>query len=213
MFVVAFAIGVAPLFLLNLVYLASPRVAALMSEPDALARSRWILGAFFLTIPFTTAYAVLVDRLFDVQAVLRSALQYALTRFSIVVLSLTPFAALLVFLYRSRSSTLDQILGGPLFFVLVVLTVLGLVALRLRSRWLTALDRRYFRESYDTQAVLARLNSTAREASETEELTTEVEEQLDGSLHPESVEVVVLQSPQLPSSDDDDETRYLPVDS
>ena len=120
--------------------------------------SPWIGSVIFgalAVVPFVTAYSVLFDRVVEVRVALRAALQYALARFTIVGATLVPFAALTLFLVGHRRESLAAILvNGARPVLLIGSVVLGLSALRLRARWLDALDRRYFRQSYDARHIL-----------------------------------------------------------
>jgi hypothetical protein len=70
-----------------------------------------ILPATILTasIPVTTAYAVWVDRVFDVRRILRSALQYGMARALVSSLTALPFLFLAWQLYAARTSTLQEL--------------------------------------------------------------------------------------------------------
>jgi len=135
-----------------------PAYKALVRQPAA---SLWIGALIFGSlgvVPLVTAYSVLFDRVVEVRVVLRLALQYALARYTVMAVTLVPFLALTVFLVRHRNEALVAILAsGPRPILLGASAGLGLVALRLRTAWLDAVDRRYFREPYDAERVLARV--------------------------------------------------------
>ena len=115
-----------------------------------------IFGALAI-VPFATAYSVLFDRVVEVRLALRAAMQYGLARYTIILVTLVPFAALATFLLEHRQESLVSLLAsGPRPLLLIGSVALGLLALRLRSRWLDALDRRYFREPYDARNILTR---------------------------------------------------------
>jgi hypothetical protein len=110
------------------------------------------------TVPFTTAYSVLFDRVVSVRLVLQKALQYALARYTIVAATLVPFAALALFAARYRDEPLVALMShGWRPIILFALALAGAATLRLRMRLLAAVDRRYFREPYDGRLILERL--------------------------------------------------------
>ena len=102
-------------------------------------------------------YSVVYDRIVETRVVLRMAAQYLLGKATIIGLTAMPFIALAMFLYQRRTESLVALLGGPRPIALVAIVVAGGVALRLRRRWVQALDRRYFRESHDAHALLSHL--------------------------------------------------------
>lgn len=121
----------------------------------------WVGAVMFATLaslPLTTAYSVLFDRVVSVRLVLRKALQYALARYSIAALTLIPFGGLVLFVAQHRDESLVSLLTGARRpAVLVSLAGVGMVALWLRPRLLAGLDRRYFREPFDAGRILERL--------------------------------------------------------
>ena len=68
-----------------------------------------VLYPLLLSIPVTTAYAVLVHRVMDVKVLVRRAVQYALARFTIVGLAAAPAALLAVTLVRNRDQTIGEL--------------------------------------------------------------------------------------------------------
>ena len=95
-------------------------------------------------VPFVTGYSVLYDRVVEIRVVLRAAIQYVLARYTIIVATLVPFAALAVFVFTHRDEPIAALMSGGRPIALVAFSVLGLVALNLRGTWLARLDRRTF---------------------------------------------------------------------
>ena len=121
----------------------------------------WVAALLFGTLaslPFTTAYSVLFDRVVSVRIVLHKALQHALARYTILALTLIPFGGLALFVAVHREEPVVALISqGWRPAVLLGLGAIGVATLRLRTRLLRALDRRYFREPYDGRRVLERL--------------------------------------------------------
>jgi hypothetical protein len=59
---------------------------------------------------------------------------------------------------------------------------MGLAALRLRHRWLEAIDRRYFREPYDAQQILTRFVGDLAGES-TGDLAQRIKREVERELH------------------------------
>jgi hypothetical protein len=148
----------------------------------------WVGGIIFGAlgfIPFLTAYSVLFDRVVDTRLVVRAAIQYVLARYTILLATLVPFVALAVFVIERRHEPLVQLLAGTRPILLVAATSAGVMSLRLRSRWLLALDRRYFRESYDSENVLSDFLNNSR-VSSVAELAERLRGEVDRVFHARS---------------------------
>ena len=135
------------------------------------------------SIPFVTAYSVLFDRIVDLRVVLRTALQYVLARYTILGLTMVPFAAAALLVGRHRTETLAALMTAPRLIVLALMGAAGLVSLKLRRRWLDALDRRYFREQYDSRQVVDGLVSGALAARDASDLEARIHAAIDRTLH------------------------------
>jgi hypothetical protein len=156
-FAAGLAFGLAPLFVEVIVEESWPAYKAFVHQP---AIEPWVAIPLFVpmaTLPFVVAFSVLYDRIVETRVVLRLAAQYFLARATIISLTAMPFVALAVFLYQRRTESLVALLGGPRPIALAAIVVAGGMAFRLRWRWLQALDRRYFREPHDAQALLSHL--------------------------------------------------------
>jgi serine/threonine protein kinase/GAF domain-containing protein len=115
--------------------------------------------------------------------VLRAALQYALARYTILIAAALPFAALAVMIYRERAQPLVTFVTGVRPLILGVTAAIALLALRGRHRLMAALDRRYFRERYDTRQLLDQILSDALHATSAADLDARVRGAMRQSLH------------------------------
>jgi len=141
------------------------------------------------------AYAILRHRLFDVTVIVRQGLQYAAARG--VLLGLAPvFGLMLVgdLVWRSDKS-IAQVFAerGWLY---AALGAGALVAHARRNVWLSALDRRFFRERYDVQRVLHGVLTDLRGAITFGQAVPGAISQIDTALHPRCAAVVVRQPPE-----------------
>ena len=143
-----------------------------------------VFGAFAV-IPFITAYSVLFDRVVDPGVVLRAALQYALARYTILIAAALPLAALAVMIYRERTQPLAAFVSGARPLILGATAALALFALRGRRRLIALLDRRYFREPYDTRQLLDRVMSDALHSTTAIELESRLHQAIAQSIHAE----------------------------
>ena len=122
---------------------------------------------------------------------LRAALQYALARYTIIAITMVPFAALALLVFQQRQQPLVALLTGVRPLLLAAVMVAGLMAIRLRQAWLDSLDRRFFREGYDARQVLDRLMSDARDVTDARDLARRLRRVIDGALHAEATLFVV----------------------
>ncbi|MFN7914577.1 MAG: serine/threonine-protein kinase [Vicinamibacterales bacterium] len=160
---------------------------------DIASRSTWIPAVVLmalLSVPWLTAYSVLVDRVFDANVVARAALQYALARLTLLLVSLLPIGWALWASYQARSLTLAELVADrPLPLGLAALTLA--VILPMRQRLGHELDRRFFRAQYETDAILGRLVEQGRTATSVTDLARLMAVQLGAAFHPTRLAVLV----------------------
>ena len=170
-----------------------------------------VLGAL-LTVPFTTAYSVVVDRVFDLRLVARAALQYALARITIIALILVPLLWALWSAFEARSQTIAQVVAQrPLPLCTAAFSLV--VVLPRRQRLLGALDRRFFREHYDTDLILSALVDASRTAKSASQLAQLLASEIDQALHPYRLAVLVHGSTEGRFDPLAGQSRSLPVTS
>jgi tRNA A-37 threonylcarbamoyl transferase component Bud32 len=150
----------------------------------------------FLAFPFAFAYAVLRHRVFDLGAMLRIGLQYALARQ--VLLSVAPVCGglFLLDLFLHADQPLVNILQARGWIYLA----LGAAAMAVqwnREKWIAALDRSFFRERYDAQRLLRDVAQEVRGARRLEPVAPRVAAQIEAALHPEFA-AVMTRSPGEP---------------
>ena len=192
LFVGGILAGSLPFWLSVFVRTISPSARAFLDDPSRAWMSAYPVRLAFMTIPFTTAYSVLVHQVLDVRLVVRQALRYALARYAVLFATAVPFVVLVVYLYRNRGATIAELLTGTGTLVLLVATAAGLVLLQLRGNVLAGIDRRFFREHYDAQRILMSLVEGSRRASSPRELADLLSTEIDRALHVERISVFVL---------------------
>jgi hypothetical protein len=182
-FIGSLVVGLSPLFIVVLTEIAWPAFVVWQHQP---AIEPWIGALLFVPmafVPLATAYSVLYDQVVDVRVALRTAAQYALAKVTVIGLTAVPFVAMSVFLYQRRTESLVALLTGPRALALIGAIAIGVIALRLRRRWLGALDRRYFREQHDTQVLLTHLMSGSWLSQTPAAIGERLAQELDAAFH------------------------------
>lgn len=135
--------------------------------------------------PVTLAYVTVVQRALDVRVILRQSLQYALARRGVVLLQI--LVSIIVILAVAVLS------GGATFPQRVVITALGIVAILLvglgARRLAGWIDRRFFREAYNTEQILNRLAEGVSSMVELGPLLDTVTKRMAEALHISKVAV------------------------
>jgi len=169
------AATIGPVLLEILAEVLFPRFKRLM---DVAPIRRATIAPFFgllLSVPFLTAYAVIVDRVLDVRVAVGRALQYMFARATLVAVPVVPFAAVLAYGYKHQDVSLGQLFSGSRGFLVAALTMTGVVLWTLRPRALAAINRTFFRTSLDANRDLGALASELRAARSATEIAELVE--------------------------------------
>ena len=193
LFLTGLIVGSLPVLVDVLLESLVPSFRRLMSEPGARRIGGMVVYPFLLSIPVTTAYAVLVQHVLDVRLVVRRAMQYALGRYSVLGLIAIPFVVLGFYLFQHRDLPLRDVFTGPRVLVLAGLATAALWMARLRRSLYDTLDRRFFREQHDARAILNDLVDRSRGAASAEELGHLLQSEIDRALHLQNVEVFLAQ--------------------
>ena len=140
------------------------------------------LGLSLLPFPVVIAIAILRDRLFDIDVIIRRTFVYSIVTAS---LALIYFSGVIILqqLFRALTGA-----GGELAIILSTLTIAGLFN-PLRHRIQNAIDRRFYRRKYDAQKVLAQFAVTARDETDLDKLTQGLIAVVDETIRPERVSV------------------------
>jgi hypothetical protein len=190
MFVTGLVLGFLPIGLTVLLEALSPAYARLVTG----SAGEWVAYLVFLSlvaVPLVTAYSVMVDRVVEIRLVIRSALQYALAKYTLLAIVAVPLAGMAWYLYRHRDRTLLELVSGPGVLLLAAAAVAASIMLQTRHRALKALDRRFFREQYDSRRILNELADRCRKAATVDELVSLVCREVDRALHLDYVTVLL----------------------
>ncbi|HTG35780.1 MAG TPA: serine/threonine-protein kinase [Thermoanaerobaculia bacterium] len=183
--------AMAPLLLYILIDAAVHKVRGSSLEPP---RAAYVfLFVLFCSVPLSAGYAVIVHHVLNVRLIARKALQYALARYTAIVIAGVPVVALAVYFYTHRESRVEEIFsGGPRLLLLGSSAVVGLGALRYRRNLLDSIDRHFFREQYDARQTLTLLVERIRATHGVAELANLLCREADLALHPESVSLMAF---------------------
>ncbi len=182
-------VGIAPYLLSRLtlsVLDASGKGYLTQTETFLLTRRLAMIPTVF--IPFTTAYAILQHRAFDIIFVVRRSLQYVLARNGLRLLLLLPIIGLCYTIKVNFQRTLaDLILHDAAFIGSITLL---LIVLRFRTQLGTWIDRRFFREQYKHETLLLGLSEHLDSFEVPSEMANYVGQQLAAVLHPRFVAIL-----------------------
>lgn len=156
--------------------------------PEPLVLSSFAMMLFF---PVTLAYVIVVQRAMDVRVVIRQGLQYALAKGGIRALRLAIGVVLglgIIYLWgHIGRNALVQ-------YVIIALGVaLWLSAKHICEKLRAWTDRRFFRDAYNAEHILASLSDEVRSIVETQPLLERVATKIAESLHVPRIAVLLQQ--------------------
>jgi eukaryotic-like serine/threonine-protein kinase len=182
-------IGLAPEVPLTLltVLRIDPRIADWLLPGTAWMWCNWAVSWCSIAVPLGVAYAVVRHQVFDVRVAVRRGIQYLFARRALQAMLTLPSAAFLYTLVTQRNRTIADIVTGSSGFVYLIL-ILGL-SLKFRAPLLGWLDRKFFREHYDSEHLVLSLVDELGQFDSAEDVSTFVSRQVERSLHPKSIQL------------------------
>ncbi len=177
------------------VFIALPALGYSPNVP-AHAPVAYIGGTLFLLAPLSLAYVVLVQRAMDVSILVRQGTRYALARATLTVIQFALAAVvtyrLLLPLLTQKQIPRNQLWQAVLFIVLIFLLRLGFTK---RSKlWL---DKKFFREAYDSEQVLSELSEEVRKFTESGPLLRTVAKCVAETLHVTQIGMMLRDGPKF----------------
>lgn len=139
-----------------------------------------------LFIPLTIGISILRYRLYDIDIIIRRTLIYTLLT-GLLALVYLGGAALLQQLFRSLSGQ-----ESPLAVVISTLAIAALFS-PLRRRIQTTIDRRFFRQKYDTEKTLQTLSVSLSSEVDVERIEEHLIRTVSDTIQPESVSLWIKQ--------------------
>ncbi len=154
--------------------------------------SRWMgtmAGILSLAFPFTLAYVVVVQRAMDVRILLRMGTKYALARATLTAVRIGLLATLIASLIVTlRSPSLTPRSAVEIAVVAGLLLLLRSQYTKNLSSWL---DRKFFREAYNSEQLLAELSHRVRRYNESGPMLEMVLKSLAETLHVDKIAVLL----------------------
>jgi tRNA A-37 threonylcarbamoyl transferase component Bud32 len=143
--------------------------------------------------PVAFGYAIVRHRVLDIHLIVRQGLQYALARRAVLAIVPALAAILAVDIAVHSHEPLAGILRAR-GWIYAGVGALGLVAVFQRTQWLAAIDRRFFREQYNSLRVLREVIDEIQQSRSIDEVAARVVARIETALHPEFVAVMVREA-------------------
>jgi hypothetical protein len=134
-----------------------------------------------LALPIALAIGILRYRLFDIDVIIRRTTSYAILT---GILLLVYFGSIVVL-----QRLLSPITGDSQAAVVLSTLLIAALFLPLRRRVQDAIDRRFFRQKYDAEQVMAQFAATVRDETDLDALTAELVRVIQETMQPEFVSV------------------------
>jgi hypothetical protein len=133
-------------------------------------------------LPLAIATAILRHQLFDIDIIIRKTLVYALLT---GLLALTFFGSVVVLQY------LFSLVLGQQSPVAIIISTLGIAALftPLRGQVQSFIDRRFFRQKYDAEKLLAAFARTIRDETNLAALSSGLMAAVEETIQPQTIEL------------------------
>jgi sigma-B regulation protein RsbU (phosphoserine phosphatase) len=156
--------------------------------------SQWLgLAALFAfpLFPLSFAYAIVRHRVIPVRLILRRSVRYLLiSRGFILIQAVSVFAVLSFLLTGQRLALIDSYGTRADIVVTMAATALAIALLTfLNHRIMPVIDRRFFREAYDAQQILAELGMEVRRARTAREVIERATAKVQDALHAATVAI------------------------
>ncbi len=151
-------------------------------------------AALFLLAPLALAYVVLVQRAMDVSILVRQGTKYALAKATLLVIQLV-LAAVVTYRFLIPLLTQKQIPREQLGQAIVFIVLIFLIRLGFNKRTQSWLDKKFFREAYDSEIVLNELSDEVRKFTESGPLLKTVAKCVAETLHVTQIGMLLRAGP------------------
>lgn len=179
-------VALTPLFILTMIQVAKGGQDLEKVFPEWLVLGSLVILMIF---PVTLAYVIVVQRAMDVRVVIRQGLQYAFAKRGVLVLQIILTSIILSAAIMLEGSTQRS---KPQKMIIISLTFIAILWLRKLATFVRAwVDRRFFRDAYNAEQILAGLSEEVRTLVETKPLLERVAQRIAESLHVPRVAVLL----------------------
>lgn len=163
-----------------------------ISDPGNIRWLDYLSCALMLFFPLSLAYVLVVQRAMDIRILLRMGTMYLLARTSVNIFRVAGAAALIWFvavpLVAHHHSIETVVLWTAILAVSGFLYSTKNSPTDLLRQWI---DRKFFREAYNAEVMLANLAKSAQRISEPDALIRFVSHQIADALHVDQIAVVL----------------------
>jgi sigma-B regulation protein RsbU (phosphoserine phosphatase) len=174
--------------LLLVLYSLFRQTNPLQDETNLLQDVPWPIAVtallFLALFPLTLAYVIVVERAMDLRFVIRQSLQYGLARGGLFVAR----GALLIFAIYLFSTAATSRRWAELVTVGIALIVVRRRSADRATQWV---DKKFFREAYDSERVLHELATEAGRYVELEPLLAKVAGRISETMHVPDIVILV----------------------
>jgi hypothetical protein len=202
-------VGASPMILWSLLTSLSETADRLLP----LRLAGWVIYPSLLAVPFGVAYAVVARQALEIRWFVRQVIQYALARYTAIVLAGTPVILLFVLAYQRRDQVIDDALFTPGILFLGLISVAGILAIQSREGLLDQIDRWFFREMYDARRTLGLLIEQCRWVADRVELASVVRSEVNRALHPQATWLLLFDESSRSFASPLDGAGSLPADA
>ena len=154
------------------------------------------VNVIVVLMPLTMTYAIMKHRVMGISVVVRTGIQYLLATNVLRLLFILPFAALVYELVVGHNKTIGELLFQGAAKWNLLLAICFAAGNRYRRQLTTTIDKRFFREAYDQEAILTVLADSIKDLDSVEAIAELLSSEISKALHPRWVAVLYRQTRQ-----------------
>jgi hypothetical protein len=136
-------------------------------------------------VPLSISYAIIRDQMYDIHVVVRRGLQYLFAKNVLRLALYLPVTILVFTIFKNRDRRITDVIFSNTFYI--ILTIAAVIGLKFRRRLSEWLDRKFFREAYNSEKILLGLIDEIKNINSMSEMSKWVTVQVDSALHPKQI--------------------------
>src|SRR5262249_16482286 len=132
----------------------------------------WAFAAglsLLVLVPITVAYTIVKHRLFNIHVVVRQSVRYVLARHVLTFLVYLPIVLLALSIRKHRNESIPSLLFNNTSYLFLILA--AVILLKYRKQLLNWLDKRFFREAYNSESILLSMIDSVKNITSISELS------------------------------------------